>query len=260
MTATTKAPARLMTHMVAYFPTREASLDVAAALAEGGASYLEVQFPFSDPSADGGSIQSACTRALDQGFTVDGGFALVAEIAKRTGIPIFIMSYGNLVFRRGIDRFVEGAKAAGAGGLIVPDLMPGYDERLFAEGARQGMDIVPVVAPSISDERLSMVTAVRPAYLYAALRVGITGSYTEIGESNRLFLQRLERVGAKILAGFGIRTHEQVAALSSEVHALIVGSALVELILEATEGRRDGELHRLLAAKVRTLLNGDGDS
>ncbi len=224
---------RLMTHLVSHFPNRALSLTAAEAMIDGGASYLEVQFPFSDPSADGKLIQTACTQALAAGFTVEGGFDLVRELRGRTELPIFVMSYGNLVFRRGVRSFVERAKAAGATGLIVPDLMPGYDEGLFRAGAAVGVEVIPVVAPTISDPRLAEVAALAPHFLYAALRVGITGSYTEIGEENRRFLQRLAPIGAKVLAGFGISSREQVESLAAEVHALVVGSALVRIIIES---------------------------
>jgi len=248
--------ARLMTHMVSHFPSRAASVAVASGLARGGASYIELQFPFSDPSADGNLIQTACTKALDQGFTVADGFALASEIVKGTGLPLFIMSYGNLVVRRGVDWFVRRAKEAGATGLIVPDLMPGSDEGLYAEGARSGVEIVPVVAPSISGSRLAMVAEVKPAYLYAALRVGITGSYTEIGDENRSFLERLEPLGAKLLAGFGIRSHEQVSALAGRVHALVVGSAIVQAVLDALSRGEESHLSECIEAKTREILTG----
>lgn len=251
-------PTPLMTHLVACFPDRERSLRVARAMVAGGASYLEVQFPFSDPSADGTLIQTACSAALSAGFTVDGGFDLVRELHASTEVPIFVMSYANLVYRRGVRAFVEQAREAGARGLIVPDLMPGADEGLFAAGAEAGIEIVPVVAPTISESRLSEVSSVKPRFLYAALRVGITGSYTEIGEENRRFLRRLEPIGAKVLAGFGISTRAQVEALAGEVHALVVGSAFVRIILEteSTEqgfsgrGGRDEDSQRL-EARIR---------
>ena len=112
----------LMTHMVAYYPDRERSIEVAKAFVDGGARYLEIQFPFSDPSLDGPVIQSACTRALEAGFRVDDGFVLVGEISRFAGRPIFVMSYASLVFARGVERFVQDVQKAGGYGVIVPDL------------------------------------------------------------------------------------------------------------------------------------------
>ena len=137
----------LMTHMVAGYPNGTSDFDVARGLIDGGSGYLEVQFPFSDPSADGVPIQEACVRALDGGFTVDAGFELIERIRKITDLPIFIMSYGSVVFARGIDRFVSDGKRTGASGFIIPDLMPGYDEGLFASAAKLGVPAIPVLPP-----------------------------------------------------------------------------------------------------------------
>ncbi len=256
MAAEARSP--LMTHLVAFFPSRELSLAAARGMIDGGARYLEVQFPFSDPSADGPLIQTACSSALEAGFTVARGFELVGEISALAGVPVFIMSYANLVVRRGVESFVERAKAAGAAGLIVPDLMPGSDERLYEIGARSAIEIVPVVAPDVSEERLALVRSMRPAYLYAALRAGITGRYTALGSENHRFLDRLRPLGARILAGFGVSSPEQVAEIRSEVHASVVGSALVRIILDAAAPggaeRLDPErLRRRMGERVRAL-------
>lgn len=252
--APTAAGVRLMAHMIAYFPDRERSLSIARGLAAGGADYLEVQFPFSDPSADGRLIQTAGSLALEAGFRVSEGFDLVHEIRDKTGVPVFIMSYGNLVFRRGTESFVEQACAAGATGLIVPDLPPGYDEHLFAAGAERGLEIVPVVAPSVTDARLARIAEERPKHIYAALRVGITGSYTDVGVENLLFLERLGALGSEVIAGFGISTPKQVQLLAPHVHAVVVGSAFVKTVLEALEGDRVSEVGEQLQAQVAYLI------
>lgn len=247
---------RLMAHMIAYFPDREGSLAIARGLAAGGADYLEVQFPFSDPSADGRLIQTAGSLALEAGFRVKDGFDLVREIHEETRVPVYVMSYGNLVFHQGTERFVDQARSAGATGLIIPDLPPGYDEHLYAAGAERGLEIVPVVAPSVTDARLARIGEERPAHIYAALRVGITGSYTDIGEENLRFLGRLRTLGCEIIAGFGISTPKQVEHLAPHVHAVVVGSAFVKTVLEALEGDRVSEVEEQLRAQVAYLITG----
>ena len=215
----------LMTHMVAFYPDRPASLAVARGLAEGGCAYMEVQFPFSDPTADGPDIQAACDSALKAGFTVSEGFRLVAEIGSRAQVPIFIMSYANLLFTRGLERFLAESRDAGASGLIIPDLPQGYDEGLFRLAARAGLAAVPVVSPSMTDGRLQQIVALGAEYIYATLRTGTTGPRTEIDPGIVQFLSRI-RTG-KVLGGFGISGPEQVRALAPLVHAVVVGSALV---------------------------------
>jgi tryptophan synthase alpha chain len=224
---------RIMAHMVACFPDRAGSLAVARGLAAGGASYLEVQLPFSDPMADGPDIQAACARALDAGFTVDDGLRLVAEIVRAARLPVFVMSYANLLFTRGMERFIRECAEAGAAGLIVPDLPVDCDEGLFRQARARGLSAVPVLSPSMSEERLHRVLSLGTEHLYATLRAGITGSYTEIGAENLRFLARLAEAvprngkPARVLAGFGVSSRGQVSALAGQVHAVVVGSALV---------------------------------
>ena len=230
---------KLMSHMVAGYPSLEASWDVARALIDGGSTYLEVQFPFSDPSADGVPIQKACTVALDNGFKVRQGFDLISRIRSITRVPIFIMSYASIVVARGIGDFITTAKECGASGLIIPDLMPGYDENLYAEARNRQVDVIPVIAPGVTDVRLDEILALGFPYLYASLRVGITGSRTELSADVLHFIDRLKATNRKILAGFGIQSREQVITLREHVHALVVGSALVRSVDRAVSGNLD---------------------
>ncbi len=225
-------PARIMAHLVSYYPDAKSSHNIARGLVHGGASYLEVQFPFSDPTADGPFIQKACDQALASGFSVRKGFSFVAHIRKITDIPIFIMGYANTVYCYGIKRFIGETAGAGAQGLIIPDLSPGYDEGLFSLGTKANVSIVPVICPTISAERFQTILSLGPRYVYTTLRKGITGAYTEVGEHNIAYLKRIKTSGAKIFAGFGISTKAQVHTLAFFVHAVVVGSAFIEAIVE----------------------------
>jgi tryptophan synthase alpha chain len=239
----------IMTHMVAYYPDRERSLEVARAFVDGGASYLEIQFPFSDPSVDGSVIQSACTRALEAGFRVDDGFALVREVSRFASRPIFVMSYASLVFVRGVERFIQDVRKAGASGVIIPDLPVGYDEGLFGFAESSGIEVAAVVSPSIREERLAAVCAHKGRYVYASLRTGITGTVTPIDEKSLSFLKRIGTYGKRILAGFGVATHEQVKRIAPHVHAVVVGTALIRCIEEAA----NAPLYPRLKAKLEEL-------
>jgi tryptophan synthase alpha chain len=229
--------------MVASFPDRAGSLKVAQALVDGGASMIEVQFPFSDPMTDGPDIQAACARALSAGFTVADGFRLVREICSAASVPVFIMSYANLLFTKGIDRFLAETKDAGASGVIVPDLPPDYDEGLFRSAAGLGLSAVPVLSPSMREPRLERVARLGARYLYATLRTGTTGPLTEIDPSNMAFLQRLAALSSgeppRILGGFGIATRQQVIAVEDRVYAVVVGSALVREVARGSAAVRD---------------------
>jgi tryptophan synthase alpha chain len=242
----------LMAHMVAYYPDRKGSIEVARALADGGASYLEVQFPFSDPSVDGPVIQSACTQALEAGFRVAEGFILVREISRLTGKPIFVMSYASLVFARGVERFLRDVRDSGALGVIIPDLPFDYDEGLFDYAEASGIEVAPVVSPTIRDERLAAVCGRKGNYIYATLRTGITGGITTIDEKSLSFLKRIGAYKKKILAGFGVATHEQVRLIAPHVHAVVVGTALIRCIEQA----KGADLYPRLKAKVKELAGG----
>lgn len=243
----------VMAHLVAGYPDAEGAMAAAKALAEGGARYLEIQFPFSDPSADGPVIQTACVRSLERGFTLDSGFAFVKAVAA-LGTPVFIMSYASPAFARGVERFCAEAAASGARGLIVPDLCPGEDEGLYREGGRRGLAVVPVVAPGISEARRKEIIGLKTEFVYAALRTGITGKKTEIGADNLAFIEALASGGAKVMAGFGISGREQVAALAGRAHAAIVGSAITAAIAGAASGGSEA-VGRAVSAKIRELVS-----
>ena len=247
---------RIVTHFIAGFPNYQASLEVARGLIAGGAFALEMQIPFSDPNADGPVIEGACREALEGGFSVDDAFRLLAEIRRESDIPIFVMSYASLVVTPGVANFSARAQAAGATGLIVPDLVPGADEGLFEAAADAGCPAIPVVVPWVSETRLEEILSAPSDWIYVALRSGITGTYTELGEEQEIFLSKLrarqESGGPLVMAGFGIQKAVQVEALVKMADAAIVGSALVKVIATAgPEGA--GEAARKLVQELRGL-------
>jgi len=160
----------------------------------------------------------------------------VRRIRATVQVPVFIMSYANLLVRRGVQVFLEQAREAGAMGLIVPDLPVDADEGLYPRGRALGLRIVPVVAPDTRPRRLALLADSGAEYLYAALRRGITGEHTEIGEENLAFLEAVAGLGLRVLAGFGVRTREQVLALAPRAHAVVVGSRFVEAVRAAAAG------------------------
>ncbi len=242
---------KLMAHIVGGYPDREQSIRAAKGLVAGGAEYLEVQFPYSDPTADGPVIERASQAALDKGFRVVDGFAIMRELAHDLTIPLFIMTYGSLVYARGADEFCRQAAAAGVSGLIIPDLPPDYDENLFASGRKHGLAVVPVIAPEISDARLQYIGSLQPEYIYTALRLGITGSKTSLDENTIRYLEKVAALKAKIVAGFGVRSREQMRALSGHAHAAAVGS----YFLEQANARGDEDIGETLRKAAYSLTH-----
>ncbi|MDR1745370.1 MAG: tryptophan synthase subunit alpha [Planctomycetota bacterium] len=248
---TQETTTKLMAHMIAGYPDMDASMTVAKALAVGGAEYIEVQFPYSDPTSDGPLIEKASQAALEKGFRVDAGFGLMRRLRAELEIPLFIMTYGSLVFARGVGKFCDDAAAAGVTGLIIPDLPPDYSEGLFEAGRERGLAVVPVIAPEISDERLRTVGDLRPEYVYTALRLGITGSRTTLDAATIRHLDRVAGLDAKVIAGFGVRSGEQMKALSGHAHAAAVGSFFLERLNAVLE--KGGDAADALTRAAREL-------
>jgi tryptophan synthase alpha chain len=233
--------ASLMTHLIAGYPRSGADREIAHALVRGGASFLEVQFPYSDPTADGPAIQEACQVALDGGFRVAAGFDLVSKLATEIEAPIFIMSYAGLVFARGVERFVGEAAAAGAHGVIVPDLPLESDEGLYALSAKAGVSAVPVSVATASPDRLEALSRLQPDYLYVALRAGTTGSSTTLSEESIRFLEAARGAAGHVMGGFGITTRRDVEALMPHCDTAVVGSAIVRAVGRADRLATAGE-------------------
>lgn len=242
--------AKIMAHVIPYYPDREQSMNAVRALVDAGVSYLEVQFPFSDPTADGPAIQAACSDALDAGFTVADGFAFLDELREFTDIPVFLMSYASLIYRPGVRAFVERARDHGVAGLIVPDLPPDYDEGLYEACRDAGIACVPVLVATSAAPRVELALSKKPEYTYVALRTGTTGSRTELGALNMGFLETLEASGTRIFAGFGIQDAQQVEALAPHCEAAVVGSAFVRTIAEAS----GSDVYGAVYARVTSLL------
>ena len=224
---------KLMSHLVAGYPTDDLALTAARALVAGGADILEIQLPFSDPSADGPAIQRACTEVLARGYRTADGLEFIKTLhAEFPSVPIYIMSYGSLIYTPGVDAFCKKAADVGVKGMIIPDLPFDNDEGLTKACRENGMENIPVAAPSMAPERLEKLAAAGFKYIYAALRAGITGTNTTIDENTLSFLKKVSAGGSKVYGGFGISNGEQSAALASSVEAVVAGSVFVRLIAQ----------------------------
>ena len=243
---------KLMSHLVAGYPTDELSFTAARALVDGGADILEIQLPFSDPSADGPAIQGACTKVLQRGYKTADGLNFIAHLHKEfPQVKIYLMSYGSLVYTPGVENFCKRAAAAGVTGMIIPDLPFDYDEGLTAACRANGIENIPVAAPSMSPERLSKLANTGFPYIYAALRTGITGTDTAIDKNTLAFLKAVGEGGSKIYGGFGISNGQQSHALADYVEAIVAGSVFVRLI---TENQNDKDaLYKAVRAKAEEL-------
>ena len=245
---------KLMSHLVAGYPTDELSFTAARALVDGGADILEIQLPFSDPSADGPAIQGACTEVLKRGYRTADGLAFITKLHKEfPQVKIYLMSYGSLIYTPGVENFCKQAAAAGVTGMIIPDLPFDFDEGLTAACRANGMENIPVAAPSMSPQRLDKLAHAGFPYIYAALRTGITGTDTKIDEATLDFLKKAGAGGSKIYGGFGISKGEQARALASSVEAIVAGSVFVRLITE--NKNKPDALYKAVRAKAEELTS-----
>ncbi|MBD5164653.1 tryptophan synthase subunit alpha [Helicobacter sp.] len=226
----------LMGHIVAGFPSFEQSLEAALGISLGGAKYLEVQFPFSDPNADGIAITNACEVALKNGFNTDLGFEFITQLQQKLAqngltTKLLIMTYGNILFCYGIERFLQKAKQCGIYGLIVPDLSLEHDENLFKTAKKLGLESIALIAPSTKPKRIKKLSKASGKFVYVVARNGITGDTTQIDESLMQYIRRVKAHCQKPIAlGFGIQNKAQIDALRGIVPIAIVGSAFVRYI------------------------------
>lgn len=228
-----KKKIKLMSHLVDGYPTDDKAFTAAKALVDGGADILEIQLPFSDPSADGPAIQSACTQVLKRGYKTKDGLSFITKLHEAfPNVKIYLMSYASLVYTPGIKDFCKKASEAGVSGMIIPDLPFDFDEGLTEACIQNNMINIPVAAPSMSSERLQKMANAGFPYIYAALRTGITGTATLIDNNTLEFLQKVSSGGSKIYGGFGISTGEQSKALCDYVDGVVAGSVFVRIITE----------------------------
>ncbi len=232
------------------YPTYDASLDAITAMAEAGADGFEIGVPFSDPLADGPTIQAATQIALDNGTTVQHCLEAVQALRERGLIqPMMLMSYLNPLLAYGPERFVEAARDAGADGLIVPDLPP-EEAGIFEEAcARTGMALIFFLAPTSSSERIERVGDRTTGFIYVVSVTGTTGARADLPPGLADFIKRVRQITSKkLVLGFGISTPEHVQKVQVLTDGFIVGSALVRAGGQGTDAVRDltGTLRRAM--------------
>lgn len=221
-------------------PDMDTTLAVLESLDRAGASLCELGVPYSDPIADGPVIQSSYTRALAAGFTLERLFELSRAATQRVTMPILAMASYSLIFRRGIDRFVNDAQAAGLAGFVVPDLPLEESDQLDAACRKAGLALVRLVTPTTPPERAEAIARRSTGFLYCVSVAGVTGARTELPAG---LIERVQWLRTKtdvpILVGFGISSPEQARAVAAVADGVIVGSAVVRHLAEAANQPRE---------------------
>ncbi len=213
-------------------PNLEVSEQIMLKMAQAGCDLIEIGIPFSDPIAEGPVIQEANLRSLSQGTTTDKVFELTKRTASQIDIPLVYMTYLNVLFKYGYDKFLEKAKESGISGVIIPDMPFEEKNELQSVAVKYGIEVVSLIAPT-SDDRIKMIASQAEGFVYAVSSLGVTGTRSEIKtdlESITRSIKEATRIPVAI--GFGINTPEQAKKYSQIADGIIVGSAIVKIIEE----------------------------
>lgn len=213
-------------------PDLETTGAVVRAAVENGADLIELGIPFSDPTAEGPVIQGANLRALRGGVTTDKIFAFVKELRTEVSVPMVFMTYANVIFSYGADRFISTCRNIGIDGLIVPDLPYEEKEEFLPYCEKYGVDLISLIAPT-SAQRIAMIAKEAQGFLYIVSSLGVTGTRNEI-TTDLDAITKIVRENTKIpcAIGFGISTPEQARNIAASADGIIVGSAIVSIVAE----------------------------
>ena len=213
-------------------PDLETTANIVRAMAEAGADLIELGIPFSDPTAEGPVIQSANVRALSAGTTTDKIFDLVQDLRKDVTIPMVFMTYANVVFSYGAEKFISTCQEIGIDGLILPDIPYEEKDEFDPICKRYGVDLISMVAPT-SEDRIAMVAKEASGFIYVVSSLGVTGVRSEITTDIGAMVELIRaNSSCPCAVGFGISTPEQAKKMAGLADGAIVGSAIVKLIAQ----------------------------
>ncbi|MFC0528887.1 tryptophan synthase subunit alpha [Phytohabitans kaempferiae] len=236
--------------MPAGFPTVDGSIASMIAMAEAGIDVIEVELPYSDPVMDGPVIQKASDIALARGVRTKDTLRAIEAVAG-TGVPVVLMTYWNPIERYGVDAFARDLAAAGATGLITPDLIPDEAEEWLAASDAHKLDRTFLVSPSSTDERIAMTVEHCRGFVYATAVMGVTGARDQTSAAAPALVARVRAVtDLPVGVGLGVRDGAQAAEVGSFADGVIVGSALVRCVLDAPDEAAGLEALRTLSADL----------
>jgi tryptophan synthase alpha chain len=248
----------VVAYLTAGDPDLHATLKFVLALGEAGADVIELGVPFSDPLADGPTIQRASERALKSGTTLHGVLDLVRDIRRSSQVPLVLFSYYNPIFQMGLEKFGAAASSAGADGILVTDLIPEEADGYLRIMRANHLDTIFLAAPTSDDDRLQKISAASSGFLYVISRTGVTGAKDALPDDLPALLRRARQfTKLPVAVGFGISLPGQVSVLGGLADAAVVGSALVSEIekaaLEDPSPRAIENAAAALSAKIRSL-------
>jgi len=220
----------LMTHIVLGYPTFDASRRIAEAMVEAGVDLMELQIPFSEPIADGPVILHANQKALAGGSTVDKCLEQAAQLARDLPIPFVFMSYYNIAFARGVQRFAKETREAGLRGAIVPDLPFEEAQDYLAAMQQESLDPIFIYSPSTSDERMGQIAARASGFIYCVARKGVTGAQTQFTSLDGYLARCRKATSLPLAVGFGVKNRADIDALRGKADIAVVGSETIRMV------------------------------
>ena len=225
----------LIAYITVGYPTIEATQKIAAVLANNGCDIIELGIPFSDPLADGATIQKASYRALQQGTTPQACLKVAHQLHQKIATPLVFMTYYNPVFNFGLEAFCQSCAEAGISGLIIPDLPPEEGVELEAVTQKHNLDLIYLLAPTSTEERITTVAERSRGFIYLVSLTGVTGARQILPPELESFVKRVKQKAKQPLCvGFGVSNPEQASRIARIADGVIVGSRLIQLIEEDT--------------------------
>jgi tryptophan synthase alpha chain len=232
----TDQPIRIIPYITPEFPVPGTTVPLVLALDTLGAAMVEIGIPFSDPLADGPTIQHASEIALRNGVTIPKVLELVREIRKSSQIPVILMGYINPILQYGIDRFFSDGKKAGIDGVIIPDLPPEESSEVQSACRQYGIGITYLIAPTSTEERIRFIDSQSTDFSYCVSVTGVTGARSGLPEGLNEFLTNVKTNTTKpFVVGFGIKNKEHVKQIAHYADGIVVGSALIDTIGKGTD-------------------------
>ncbi len=221
----------LIAYLTVGYPSVEATLEVIPALVSAGCDIIELGIPFSDPLADGATIQEASFKALQQGVTPELCLKVAGQLRQRVEAPLVFMTYYNPVLHHGLDSFCVACEQMGVDGLIVPDLPPDEAGELEAASQGHGLDLIYLLAPNSSKQRIALVGQRSRGFVYLVSLTGVTGARAKLPPELEGFVARVRKVAKQPLCvGFGVSTPEQARRVAQVADGVIVGSRIIQLL------------------------------
>jgi tryptophan synthase alpha chain len=244
----------LIAYITTGYPSMEATLKVAPLLAEAGCDIIELGIPFSDPLADGVTIQNATHQALLNGVTVKKCLEAAGQIRRKVSVPLVFMGYLNPILHYGPEKFCADCAKAGIDGLIIPDLPPGELPALDDSAARHGIDVISFLAPNSSDARIKEVSGKAQGFIYLVSVTGVTGVRKGLSSDLKGFIARVRQAtDLPLCIGFGISSAEQAAQAAELADGVIIGSRIIQLM---EDGQKSYKKLREFLGEVRHGIGG----